>query len=70
MSERDRQSNAIRTYEGDLHAMQLRESTLTNQIRDKTALEERVETMQKEITAFTARTKVGVDSDRPPDVSD
>ena len=57
-TERDRQSNAQRTYENDLHQMQLRETRLTSQIRDKDTLEANIEIMKKEITSCTARLKV------------
>lgn len=57
-TERDRQSNAQRTYENDLHQMQLRETRLTSQIRDKDMLEANIGMVKKEITSCTARLKV------------
>jgi DNA repair protein RAD50 len=60
MTERERMNNALRSYEGDIHAMQMQENTLNNQLRDMTTLEERIATMKKEIVTFTARVKVCV----------
>jgi hypothetical protein len=57
-TEKDRQTSIIRSVENDLHAMRLRESEMANELRDKTALEERVETMKKEIVSITAKMKV------------
>lgn len=57
-TERDRQNSAIRTFETSLHQMELRERDLNNEIREKSALEERVETMRTEVTTFTAKMKV------------
>ena len=58
MSERDRQHSALRTYEGDLHSMEKKENTLSNQIRDKDMMEERIVVMTNEITALNAKLKV------------
>jgi DNA repair protein RAD50 len=58
MTERERQNNAQRTYENDLHKMQMRENNLTNQIRDKDTLEASIETMKSDIASFTTRLKV------------
>ncbi|KAF5382729.1 hypothetical protein D9615_002851 [Tricholomella constricta] len=57
MSERERQKDAVRTIENSLHSMELKERDLTNEIRDKHALEKRMEEMKQEITAFTTRMK-------------
>jgi DNA repair protein RAD50 len=58
VNERERQNNAARKFEIDIHDMQLRERDLTSDLRDKTALEERIEVMKKEIVTFTSRLKV------------
>jgi DNA repair protein RAD50 len=58
MTERERQNNALRTFENDLHDLQMRENNLTNQIRDKDTLEASIETMKADIVSFTARLKV------------
>ena len=58
MTERERQNNAQRTYENDLHAMQMKESNLKIQIRDKDTLEASIETMKNDISTFTTRLKV------------
>ncbi|KAF9219190.1 hypothetical protein BS17DRAFT_718386 [Gyrodon lividus] len=57
MTERDRQNSSLRTYESDLHAMEKKENTLSNQIRDKELTEERIVTMTNEITALNAKLK-------------
>ncbi|EGN97896.1 hypothetical protein SERLA73DRAFT_182676 [Serpula lacrymans var. lacrymans S7.3] len=57
MTERDRQNNSLRTFEGDLHSMEMREMTLKNQIRDKDTLEERIASMKEEIITLNARSK-------------
>jgi DNA repair protein RAD50 len=58
MTEREQQRNSLHSLEADLHQMQLRQNTLENEIRDKTALEEQVDGMKKEIITFTAKLKV------------
>lgn len=58
MTDRDRQNSSLRTYEGDLHAMEKKENTLSNQIRDKDSMEARIVTMTNEISALNARLKV------------
>lgn len=58
MTERDRQNSSLRTYEGDLHSMEKKENTLSNQIRDKDMMEERIVVMTNEISALSARLKV------------
>ncbi|KAF8552026.1 hypothetical protein OG21DRAFT_1486552 [Imleria badia] len=57
MTERDRQNSSLRTYEGDLHAMEKKENTLSNQIRDKEIMEERIIAMTTEISALSAKLK-------------
>ena len=58
MTERDRQNSSLRTHEGDLHSMEKKENTLSNQIRDKDIMEERIVVMTNEISALSARLKV------------
>lgn len=58
MTERDRLNSSLRTYEGELHAMEKKENTLSNQIRDKELTEERINTMTSEITTLNAKLKV------------
>jgi hypothetical protein len=58
MTERDRQNSSLRTYEGDLHSMERKENTLSNQIRDKDVMEERIVVMTNDISALSARLKV------------
>jgi predicted DNA-binding protein YlxM (UPF0122 family) len=60
MTERDRQNSSLRTYESDLHAMEKKENTLSNQIRDKDDMEERIITMANEVTALNSKLKVCV----------
>lgn len=48
MTEKERQMNALRKHEGDLHQMQLEESDLKGRLRDKDSLGRRVEEMKKE----------------------
>ncbi|KAF8836218.1 hypothetical protein BDN67DRAFT_974411 [Paxillus ammoniavirescens] len=57
MTERDRQNSSLRTYESDLHAMEKKENTLSNQIRDKDVMEERIITMANEVTALNSKLK-------------
>lgn len=59
MADRERLQSTQRTYENDLHDMQIRENNLTNQIREKDTLIASIETMKKDIASFTARLKVG-----------
>ncbi|KAH7885017.1 ALG6, ALG8 glycosyltransferase family-domain-containing protein [Phlebopus sp. FC_14] len=60
MTERDRQNSSLRTYESDLHAMEKEENNLSNQIRDKDLMEERIVTMTNEITALNVKLKVKI----------
>lgn len=48
---------ALRTHESDVHVMQLRESELKSQLRDRAGLEKRIEEMKEEITDFAKRLK-------------
>ncbi|KAG8214897.1 hypothetical protein J3R82DRAFT_10069 [Butyriboletus roseoflavus] len=57
MTERDRQNSSLRTYEGDLHTMEKKENTLSNQIRDKDIMEARIVVMTNEISALATRSK-------------
>lgn len=50
--------NTLRSLESDLHKMQMRELALSNQIKEKTALEERVATWRQDIVTLTERLKV------------
>ncbi|KAG2155166.1 P-loop containing nucleoside triphosphate hydrolase protein [Suillus bovinus] len=56
MTQRDHENQLLRTNENDLHAMEKKENTLSNQIRDKDMMEERIVTMNNEIA--TLRTKL------------
>lgn len=58
MTERDRQNSSLRTHEGDLHAMEKKENALSNQIRDKDNMEERIVVMTNEISSLSAKLKV------------
>ncbi|KAG1761056.1 hypothetical protein EDD22DRAFT_35947 [Suillus occidentalis] len=58
MTERDHQNQLLRTNENDLHAMEKKENTLCNQIRDKDIMEERIATMTNEIAALQSKLKV------------
>jgi len=58
ITERERQSNLVRSIEADLHQMELQEKTLASQIREKATLEETVEMMRREVVTFTAELKV------------
>jgi DNA repair protein RAD50 len=58
MTERERQNNAQRTYENDLHGLEMKESNLKNQIRDKDTLEASIEAMKNDIASSNARLKV------------
>ncbi|KAL4080977.1 P-loop containing nucleoside triphosphate hydrolase protein [Scleroderma citrinum] len=57
MTERDRLNSSLRTYESELHAMEKKENALSNQIRDKDLMEERINTMTSEIAALNAKLK-------------
>ncbi len=48
VAEKERETNAIRKHEGDLHQMQLDESDLKGRLRDKDSLERRIEEMKRE----------------------
>jgi hypothetical protein len=56
--ERDRQSQAISSNEKELHAMQLNESRLRNEIREREHLEERIDHHKKDIATCVAKSKV------------
>lgn len=58
IQDRERQNTAIRSIETSLHAMQLNERDLNNEIREKTNLEERIEAMRQEIAVFMTNMKV------------
>lgn len=58
MQERERQNAAIRSIETSLHAMELSERDLNNEIREKNSLEGRIEAMRQEIAVFTSTMKV------------
>lgn len=58
MTERDRQNSSLRTFEGDLHAMEKKENSLSNQIRDKDTMEDRIVVMTNEISLLNAKLKV------------
>ena len=48
----------MRTIETSLHTMELKDRDLNNEIRQKTALEERIEVMKQDIVTFTGKLKV------------
>ncbi|KII86927.1 hypothetical protein PLICRDRAFT_665598 [Plicaturopsis crispa FD-325 SS-3] len=56
-ADKERLINLTRTLENDLYSLQIQENNLNNRLRDKTALEERIETMKGEIVTFTDRLK-------------
>jgi DNA repair protein RAD50 len=58
MTERERQNNAQRTYENDLHRLEMKESNLKNQIHDKDTLEASIDAMKNDIASSNARLKV------------
>jgi len=58
MVEKERLEKALRTHEGDLHTMQLREGELKSQLRDRAGLEKRIEEMKSEIVDSSKRLKV------------
>ena len=58
--EKERQQNAIRKTEGDLHQLQLEESDHKGRLRDKDALERRIEEMKKEQVEVGETLKVSV----------
>lgn len=56
--ERERQTSTARNFESSLHQMELNEKDLTNNLREKSALEDRVEQMKKEIVSLNNQLKV------------
>lgn len=48
VAEKERELNAVRKHEGDLHQIQLDESDLKGRLRDKDSLERRIEELKKE----------------------
>jgi DNA repair protein RAD50 len=56
--ERERQLQGISSHEKDLHAMQLNESKLRNDLREREHLEERIGHYKKEIASCSAKSKV------------
>ncbi|KAG0695286.1 hypothetical protein DFH29DRAFT_1005625 [Suillus ampliporus] len=61
MADRDRQNQLLRTNGSDLHAMENKENSLPNQIRDKDIMEERIVTMTNEIAALHSKLKLSYD---------
>ncbi|KAG1899589.1 uncharacterized protein F5891DRAFT_1189393 [Suillus fuscotomentosus] len=57
MTERDHQNQLLRTNENDLHSMEKKENILSNQIRDKDIMEERIVTMTNEIATLHTKLK-------------
>lgn len=57
IQDRERQNAAIRSIETSLHAMELNERDLNNEIRERSNLEERIEAMRQEIAVFTNKMK-------------
>ncbi|KAG5648426.1 hypothetical protein DXG03_005000 [Asterophora parasitica] len=57
LAERERQRDAIRTVESSVHSMELKERDLATEIRERDALEKRMEDMKQDIVSFTARMK-------------
>lgn len=49
---------ALRTHENDHHALQLRLTEVKSKLRDKSALEQRIEEMRQEIADSAGRLKV------------
>lgn len=57
-ADRDRQLNALRTHEHELHSLQLRLSDVNGKLRDKSALEKRIAEMKQEVEGISTRLKV------------
>ncbi|KAF8895513.1 hypothetical protein BD779DRAFT_1640508 [Infundibulicybe gibba] len=56
-AERERHNTTIRTLETKLHGMELNERDLNNQIKDKIAVEEKIESMKTAIVSFANELK-------------
>ncbi len=56
--EKERQVKLQRSHENDLHALQMDLNEVKNQLRDKAAMEKRIEQMKSEVASTSARLKV------------
>ncbi|KAI9443279.1 hypothetical protein H4582DRAFT_1808403 [Lactarius indigo] len=56
-SDRERRNTILRTHETELHQLQLRETDLRSQVREKESLKKGVETMHLELTSTTSQLK-------------
>jgi hypothetical protein len=67
VAERERQLNAERSHEKDLHEMEKREAQLRNQLVQVESLNHRLQNMRKEIADLTAKAKAScaMSSDKP-----
>ncbi|TFY65667.1 hypothetical protein EVG20_g5422, partial [Dentipellis fragilis] len=57
LAEKDRRNNALRTYQNELHSMQLREQEVRNQVREKATLETAIKDMHQEVSTLGIRIK-------------
>ncbi|KAJ7675825.1 AAA domain-containing protein [Mycena polygramma] len=55
--EKENRNSSARAYENQIHTMEMEAVALKTQIRDKQALEERIEQMKKDISTFNAGIK-------------
>ncbi|PSR71740.1 hypothetical protein PHLCEN_2v12388 [Hermanssonia centrifuga] len=55
--EKERQVKLQRSHENDLHALQMDLNEVKNQLRDKAAMEKRIEQMKSEVASTSARLK-------------
>jgi DNA repair protein RAD50 len=56
--EKERLEKALRMHESDLHSMQLRESELKSQVKDRANLEKQVVQMKSEVSTTSSHLKV------------
>ncbi|KAJ7175865.1 P-loop containing nucleoside triphosphate hydrolase protein [Mycena filopes] len=57
LKEKDNRNGSIRAFENQIHAMEMEAVDLKTKIRAKTALEDRIQQMKKEIVTFNASIK-------------
>jgi hypothetical protein len=57
-SDRERRNTILRTHETELHQLQLRETDLRSQVREKETLKQGVEAMHLEMKSVTSQLKV------------
>lgn len=59
-SEKERQQNALRTFESKAHQLELEEQKSLSKLNEIRAVSERLEELKKDVASFTAQIKVSI----------